>query len=113
MSNFDINVDRRTDGLKDGRTDGRKSDAYIAPCYKQVRQKADDKCRLNLAPKELKKERHIFTCIDLKGSIVGFGIESAFPLDGCGSLLVVPSALSFALSRPIKLSGCGLNVIPR
>ena len=30
MSNFDINVDRRMD---------RKADAYIAPCYKQVRQK--------------------------------------------------------------------------
>ena len=36
MSNVDINVDRRTDGLTDGRTDG-KSDAYIAPCYKSVK----------------------------------------------------------------------------
>ena len=33
MANFDINVDRRTDG---------KSDAYIAPCYKQVGQKKNE-----------------------------------------------------------------------
>ena len=33
MSNVDINVDRRTD---------RKSDAYIAPRYKQVRYKTGD-----------------------------------------------------------------------
>ena len=37
MSNFDINVDRRTDGQTDG-----KAGAYVALCYKQVRQKSTD-----------------------------------------------------------------------
>ena len=42
-TNFDINVKLRykcwqTDGWMDWRTDG-KADNYVAPCYKQVRQK--------------------------------------------------------------------------